>query len=206
MSENASPAAPALAKSDQNLIWLDCEMTGLDPEDAGEKAFSTEPFCSIVSETQVGSEDPLEFLDAAVRFANERLWGTLSAAILACGRSLSDRTVAASLHRATRRLRYGSVCVNVWPGLAFSSGTGPWGAYPGSPLADIQSGRGFVHNTLMLERVEKLVIRAPPWSAIKLPYFPSHRAAHVLGRRLTSLEEDGSWRKLPGIVGAALRG
>jgi oligoribonuclease len=24
--------APALAKSDQNLIWLDCEMTGLDPE------------------------------------------------------------------------------------------------------------------------------------------------------------------------------
>ena len=25
-------AAPALARSDQNLIWLDCEMTGLDPE------------------------------------------------------------------------------------------------------------------------------------------------------------------------------
>lgn len=27
----ATPAAP-LAKSDQNLVWLDCEMTGLDPE------------------------------------------------------------------------------------------------------------------------------------------------------------------------------
>ena len=25
-------AASALAKSDQNLVWLDCEMTGLDPE------------------------------------------------------------------------------------------------------------------------------------------------------------------------------
>lgn len=24
--------APVLAKSDQNLVWLDCEMTGLDPE------------------------------------------------------------------------------------------------------------------------------------------------------------------------------
>ncbi len=24
--------APTLAKSDQNLVWLDCEMTGLDPE------------------------------------------------------------------------------------------------------------------------------------------------------------------------------
>ena len=33
MSEvNASPAPATLAKSDQNLIWLDCEMTGLDPE------------------------------------------------------------------------------------------------------------------------------------------------------------------------------
>jgi len=33
MSEvNAAPAPETLAKSDQNLIWLDCEMTGLDPE------------------------------------------------------------------------------------------------------------------------------------------------------------------------------
>ena len=29
MSENP---APALAKSDRNLVWLDCEMTGLEPE------------------------------------------------------------------------------------------------------------------------------------------------------------------------------
>ena len=33
MSEmNASAAPETLAKSDQNLVWLDCEMTGLDPE------------------------------------------------------------------------------------------------------------------------------------------------------------------------------
>ena len=32
-NETPTPAAaPALAKSDQNLVWLDCEMTGLDPE------------------------------------------------------------------------------------------------------------------------------------------------------------------------------
>jgi oligoribonuclease len=29
---NASPAPDLLAKSDQNLVWIDCEMTGLDPE------------------------------------------------------------------------------------------------------------------------------------------------------------------------------
>ncbi len=32
MSETVAQAVPALPKSDQNLIWLDCEMTGLDPE------------------------------------------------------------------------------------------------------------------------------------------------------------------------------
>jgi oligoribonuclease len=32
MSETLVPAAPVLAKSDQNLVWLDCEMTGLNPE------------------------------------------------------------------------------------------------------------------------------------------------------------------------------
>ena len=26
------PSAPTLAKNDQNLVWIDCEMTGLDPE------------------------------------------------------------------------------------------------------------------------------------------------------------------------------
>ena len=32
MAETISPAPTELGKSDQNLIWLDCEMTGLDPE------------------------------------------------------------------------------------------------------------------------------------------------------------------------------
>ena len=32
MSETVNPTAPTLAKSDQNLVWLDCEMSGLNPE------------------------------------------------------------------------------------------------------------------------------------------------------------------------------
>jgi len=32
MSETVSEPTATLAKSDQNLIWVDCEMTGLDPE------------------------------------------------------------------------------------------------------------------------------------------------------------------------------
>lgn len=32
MTETNNPTPVVLAKSDQNLVWLDCEMTGLDPE------------------------------------------------------------------------------------------------------------------------------------------------------------------------------
>lgn len=32
MAESNSPIAPMLIKSDKNLVWLDCEMTGLEPE------------------------------------------------------------------------------------------------------------------------------------------------------------------------------
>ncbi|GAB3777378.1 oligoribonuclease [Ramlibacter monticola] len=32
MADSNETPAPTLAKNDQNLVWLDCEMTGLDPE------------------------------------------------------------------------------------------------------------------------------------------------------------------------------
>ena len=32
MPETTPTTPPTLAKSDQNLVWLDCEMTGLDPQ------------------------------------------------------------------------------------------------------------------------------------------------------------------------------
>jgi aldehyde dehydrogenase (NAD(P)+) len=181
-------------------------VTGLDPESSTELAFAMEPFCSILSETSLGNSDPVEFLDAAVRFSNERLRGTLAAAILVSGRSERDAAIALALDRGIRALRYGTVSVNVWPGMAFGFATLPWGAYPGAPLTDIQSGRGFVHNTRMLDRVEKAILRAPAWSPVKLPYFPGHRSARLLGRRLARLEETGGWMRVPPVLAAALRG
>ena len=32
MAESNTPTTPVLVKSDKNLVWLDCEMTGLEPE------------------------------------------------------------------------------------------------------------------------------------------------------------------------------
>jgi aldehyde dehydrogenase (NAD(P)+) len=180
-------------------------VTGLDAA-SDDPAFTTEPFCSLVSETSVGTEDPVQFLDDAVGFANERLWGTLAAHLVVHPRTLADPRLRAAVERAIGRLRYGTVAVNTWAALGFVFGTAPWGAYPGSPLTDIQSGRGFVHNTLLLERVEKCVVRHPATIFPKPVFFPSHRTADVVGRRLVALEEKGSWLQVPGIVASAVRG
>jgi aldehyde dehydrogenase (NAD(P)+) len=181
-------------------------LSGLDATDAGEPAFTTEPFCSILSETEVGSDDPVEFLDRAVDFANNRLWGTLSADIVVHPKSLKDPRIADALERAIARLRYGSVTVNSWTGFIFSFASPPWGGYPGSTPSDIQSGTGWVHNTSMLEGVEKAVLRHPLTIVPKPAVFPSHRTAHTLMERLTSLEEHAGWSKVPGVVAAAMRG
>jgi aldehyde dehydrogenase (NAD(P)+) len=178
---------------------------GLDAA-ADDPAFTTEPFCALLSETSVGSEDPVEFLDAAVRFVNERVWGTLAATLLVHPATMADPATRAAVERAVRALRYGTVTLDVWSGYGFAFGTTPWGAYPGSPLTDIQSGRGVVHNTLMLERIEKTVLRHPALTVPKPPFFPSHRSAHVVARRLLAVETGAGWAAVPGVVAAALRG
>ena len=181
-------------------------LSGLDSADPSEPAFTTEPFCSILSETEVGSDDPVEFLDRAVDFANNRLWGTLSADIVVHPKSLKDPRVADALERAINRLRYGAVTVNSWSGFVFAFGTPPWGGYPGSTPGDIQSGNDWVHNTPMLEGVEKAVLRHPLTIMPKPATFPSHRTAHTLMKRITRLEEKASWSHVPGVVAAAMRG
>jgi len=178
---------------------------GLDPA-ALDPAYSTEPFCALLSETSLGSEDPLEYLEAATAFANDRLWGTLSASLVVHPATAADPATGAAVERAIRRLRYGSVNVNVWAGYAFAVGSAPWGAFPGHTLEEIGSGVGFVHNTSMLEGVEKCVMRQPAWNMPKPVYFPSHRTAHLVGRRLVGLEAGGGWGAVPGVAAAAVLG
>lgn len=181
-------------------------MGGLDPSDPGEPLFSTEPFCSILAEAPIGSADPVEYLERAVTFANNRLWGTLSATIVVHPMTLKDPRLGDEVERAITRLRYGSVAVNTWDGLSFCFGSPPWGAHPGSTPHDIQSGNGFVHNTAMLEAIEKVVLRHPITCQPKPAIFPNHRTTDRLMRRLTTLDASATWRHVPGVVAAAMRG
>ncbi len=177
----------------------------LDANDRDERAFVSESFCPVLFETQIGNADPVEFLDQAVSFANDRLWGTLSAGLVVHPKTSKDPTLGAAVDNAITRLRYGAVCVNAWAGYLFAFVTPPWGAYPGSSSADIQSGSGWVHNTPMLEGIEKAVLRHPITAMPKPAYFPSHRSAHILMPRMTALEENSSWMKVPAVMAAAMR-
>jgi acyl-CoA reductase-like NAD-dependent aldehyde dehydrogenase len=166
-------------------------LTELDPSSDAPQ-FKVEPFCSILSEVSVGSADPLEFLAAATQFANERLWGTLNAMLYVPPASEGDKTLSAAVDRAVRELRYGTVAINHWSAAAYVMTTSPWGGHPSSTLTDVQSGIGWVHNSLLLERVVKTVQRGSLRAFPTPVYFPGHRALRELGRALLDFEASPS--------------
>ena len=143
----------------------------LDPSDATSPLFATESFCPDPLRDGVGSADPVEFLDAAVRFANERLWGTLSAGLVVHPRTSKDPTTGAAVERAiaSAALRHGDRERLV------RACRSPSDRRPGARIQlhprDIQSGAGWVHNTSMLEGIEKAVMRHPITAMPKPAYF-----------------------------------
>jgi len=73
---------------------------------------------SLFSETALEAENVVEFIGKAVKFANEKLWGTLVASIVVHPASMKDPAVAAAVDQAIADLRYGSIVVNYgapWP-------------------------------------------------------------------------------------------
>ena len=55
MSDASSSPVPTLAKSDQNLVWLDCEMTGLNPNDIESIEVIKGPAASTIYGTEAAS-------------------------------------------------------------------------------------------------------------------------------------------------------
>ncbi|HKO52856.1 MAG TPA: aldehyde dehydrogenase family protein [Polyangiaceae bacterium] len=161
----------------------------LDPESSAIQ-FSVEPFCSVLSEVSVGSDDPVEFLASASQFANFRLWGTLNAMLYVTPETEQDPALSLALERAIEDLRYGTIGVNHWPSAAYALATAPWGGHPSATLADAQSGLGWVHNSLLFQAtaIEKTVQRGPLRAFPAPPYFPGHRSLHLLGRALADFE------------------
>ena len=169
--------------------------------------FTTEAFCGIFAETSLPASSVPEYIERAVAFANENVWGSLNVTLLVHPKSLRDPAVAAAVERAVADLRYGTVAVNYWAASGFVIGTTTWGAFPGHTLHDIRSGTGVVHNMLMFDRPQKSVMRGP-WRATPVPpwFVTRARAGHEVFRRLAYFEAAPSTWKAPAIAQAALRG
>jgi acyl-CoA reductase-like NAD-dependent aldehyde dehydrogenase len=179
----------------------------LDPDRTDDIAFTTEAFCGVMGEVALDAPRSVpEFLEAAVEFCNEQVWGTLAATIIVHPRSLRDPLIAAAVERAIDDLRYGSVVVNHWAAAAYGAVSPTWGAYPGGERTDIQSGQGVVHNTYLLEDVEKAVVRGPFRTPATPVWFHTNRSMHQLLPDLVRFTATRDPRLLPRLAWWALRG
>lgn len=166
--------------------------------------FAQESFVCVTGETSLDAASPLEFLDRAVDFMNERIWGTLAATLTVpdeLQRRHSDR-----LEAATERLQYGTVGINQWTGVAYGLMSPPWGAFPVEHLSEVQSGLGSVHNTFLLDRPRKTVIRSPLSMFPRPVWFSTNRRPEAISWKLLELYSRPSFRRLPGLLAQAVRG
>ena len=179
-------------------------ITDVDSQNVDDICFSDEPFCSLFSETSIEAETVTQFIDRAVSFVNENVWGTLHAIIIVNPQSLKDPHVVVAVENAIQNLRYGTVSVNQYPAISYYVGLTTWGGFAGQDIYDIQSGIGFVNNTLMFSNPQKSVLRAP-FTLKPDPFGISTLRAHEFGRKLAAYEADPSIWKLPSIIWTVLR-
>lgn len=178
----------------------------LDPARSDDVCFTTEAWCGLTGEVALSADSVAEYIDKAVDFANDSVWGTLSATIIVHPKSLKDPVVADALERAVAKLRFGSVAVNHWAALAYGLVTPTWGAFPGHTIEDIGSGRGVVHNTFLFDKPQKAVIRGPFRVFPKPAWFVNHKTSAAVGRKLTYFYADPSAARIPSILLSAIRG
>lgn len=177
--------------------------------------YSTEYFAGVLGHTSLPGVGA-EFLQNAVKFANERLAGTLGANILV--RPQDRKAMGSAFDEAIRDLRYGGIAINTWTGLIFLIASAPWGAFPGHTLEDVGSGIGVVHNALLIDGAERVVATGPfrpfPRSVLagemslapKPPWFVTARTARQTGKALTSYNADPSWLRTLKVVPPAMLG
>lgn len=165
-------------------------IAGLDPE-SDERGFCEEAFCGTLYEVALDVPYP-DFLEVACRFANEKLWGNLSATLIVS----PDSQRSLPWRRALEELRYGAIGVNVWAGMVFALVNLPWGAYPGNPPEDIQSGVGFVHNTANVSEIEKTILYAPFWSLLRMPWQSGFPRLGSFAKELVDFEYQPHWKPL----------
>jgi hypothetical protein len=165
----------------------------LDAAKKNEYCFSHEFFSNVLSVTTIPGKSPAEFLRAAVRFANENLWGTLGVNIIVHPKTMKE--LGPALDEAIAELRYGCIGVNAWIGVGFLLSETP-GCLPGHARNDIRAAPAPAQ-LASVRLPQKSVVRQPfypfPRNLLhgemhlspKPPWFVTNRQAHTVARRIT---------------------
>jgi acyl-CoA reductase-like NAD-dependent aldehyde dehydrogenase len=178
----------------------------VDSSDADDICLNVEAFCALTSETALAAQTSVEFIQKATAFCNDVVWGTLSMTLIADPRTMSDPLTGPAIEQAIADLRYGSIGVNLWHAMSFVFATTAWGAYPGHPATDIQSGSGVVGNAYLFAQPQKSVVRGPFVSRPEPAWFATNSNGAVVMRKLLDFEARPSWAKIPGLMLAAMKG
>ena len=188
---------------DGELPWTFID--AVDPHQTDDICFTTEAFCSLFAETGLQAPDVPTYIEQAVAFANEQLWGNLNVTLIVHPQSLRDPAIARAIEKAIEDLRYGIVGVNYWSGTAFVLPEASWGAFPGNQINNIQSGNGIVHNAYMFSRLQKSVIQGPFRSFPKPVWFATEqKKAGKVSPRLANFTAEPSPWKVPAILRDAI--
>ncbi|MGF3053998.1 aldehyde dehydrogenase family protein [Microbacterium sp. YY-03] len=225
----------AYAKAPQRPVWYpnsdakraiatdaypDAEQYGprllieIDDKDDATTLETTEFFSPVLGIVEVDGTGQ-RFVDNAIRYANEKLAGTLGANVLID--PITQAELGDGFERAITNLRYGNIAINGWTGFSFVAPTLSWGAFPGHTLEDVGSGIGIVHNALLLDDVERSVLRGPfrpfprslgrsRFSILpKPPWFVTSRTSAEVSEGFTRFLIDKNVLRLTKTLGAALR-
>lgn len=176
----------------------------VDPE-LSPHFFEQESFVCVCAETGLAAASPEEFLTVATDFVNDRLWGTLCAAITVPRQFRKSQLGKKIFAECLSKLRYGAIGVNQWPGLVYALMAPPWGGSPHATPTDPQSGIGWVHNTFLVEGIEKTVTEGPLTQFPKPIWFPSYKNPEPVAWRLLEYYAEPSLWNLQRVLWSAVR-
>ncbi len=188
--------------SDGHLPWT--FIPDVDETHQEDICFRQEGFGSLMAETGLAAESAEAFIEKAVAFANETLWGNLVATILVHPKSMKDPKIETAVNRAIANLRYGSVVVNHLGVMAYMLTVTSWGAYPGQDIYDIQSGIGTVNNVLMFDHPQKSVVYYP-FIQKPDPVLTTSRNIRDFGKKFVDFQLSPSFMTLTRLLVSAMK-
>ncbi|NED62364.1 aldehyde dehydrogenase, partial [Streptomyces sp. SID10244] len=127
-------------------------------DSTSDELYRTEYFSPVLGHTTIPGIGA-DFLRNAVRFANDRLVGTLGAGLIVAPHDRKE--MGGAFTEAIAELRYGTIGINCWSATGYLAPVMPWGAYPGNTIDDVGSGIGVVHNTRLIADPERVVVNGP---------------------------------------------